>query len=107
VASLAAAAIAIGCSASPTIDGAAARALVAQGATLVDVRSDGEWAAGHVEGAVHVPIDSLEARLPEIPRDRPVIVHCASGVRSARAAQLLRSAGYDARDLGGMRRWGE
>jgi phage shock protein E len=88
-----------------SIDGPAAHALVAQGATLVDVRTPGEWASGHAEGAVLIPIDELGGRLGEIPRDHPVVVYCASGVRSARAAAMLGAAGYTVRDLGSFSRW--
>ena len=87
------------------IDGAAAHALVAQGATLVDVRSPGEWASGHLDGAVLIPIDELGGRLAEIPRGHPVVVYCASGMRSAQAAAMLGAAGYAVRDLGPMARW--
>jgi rhodanese-related sulfurtransferase len=87
------------------IDGPAAHALVARGATLVDVRTPGEWASGHAEGAVLIPIDELGGRLREIPRDHPVVVYCASGVRSARAAAMLGAAGYTVRDLGSLSRW--
>jgi len=88
-----------------TVDGRAAHALVAAGATLLDVRTPGEWASGHIDGAVLIPVSELRGRMGEIPRDRPVVVYCASGVRSAQATALLRAAGYDARDLGGMSRW--
>lgn len=87
------------------IDGVGAHTLVAQGATLVDVRTPMEWEAGHVEGAVLIPLSDLGGRLHEIPRDRPVVVYCASGSRSARAAAVLGAAGYNVRDLGGMARW--
>lgn len=87
------------------IDGPGAHALVAQGATLVDVRTPGEWRSGHIEGAVLIPIDELGGRLGEIPRDRTVVVYCASGARSAQAAAVLRAAGYTVRDLGGISRW--
>ena len=87
------------------IDGAGAHALVAQGATLVDVRTPMEWEAGHIEGAVLIPISELGGRLREIPRDHPVVVYCASGGRSARAAALLGASGYRVRDLGPMSRW--
>jgi rhodanese-related sulfurtransferase len=43
--------------------------------------------------------------MAEVPRDHPVVVYCASGYRSARAASRLSSAGYDARDLGAMENW--
>jgi len=90
---------------SSSVTAAEAHALVADGATLLDVRTDGEWAAGHLEGALHVPVDEVPARMAEIPKDRPVIVYCASGRRSASATSVLREAGYDARNLGGMSRW--
>ncbi len=84
---------------------AEAHALVASGATLLDVRTPGEWAGGHIAGAVLVPVGELDARLSEIPRDHPVVVYCASGVRSASATRTLLAAGFDAHDLGGMSRW--
>ncbi len=89
-----------------SVDGPAARALVANGATLLDVRSAGEWAGGHLEGARHVPVGELAGRLTELPRDRPVVVYCASGFRSARAAALLAEAGFTVHDLGAIDRWG-
>lgn len=73
---------------------------------LVDVRSDDEWQAGHVEGAVHVPEDDLEDRLEELDRDRPVVTVCRAGTRSAEAAEWLRGQGFDAQSLdGGMLAW--
>ena len=100
--------LAIGCGApsgAGPIDSTQAHALVASGATLLDVRSPGEWAGGHLPGAVLVPVDELDARLAEIPRDQPVVVYCASGVRSAAATRTLVASGYEAHDLGGMSRW--
>ena len=89
-----------------SIDGPAARALVAQGATLLDVRTGGEWAMQHLEGARHIPVAELSSRLTELPRDRPVVVYCASGFRSARAAGMLAEAGFTVHDLGAIDRWG-
>lgn len=63
------------------------------GATIVDVRTPAEFAAGHVAGARSIPVDELAGRLAEIPTDRMVVVYCASGGRSARAAGVLRGAG--------------
>lgn len=68
--------------------------LKAQGATLVDVRSPGEFTAGHAEGAVNIPLPELAQRLAEIPKDRPVVVCCASGTRSGMARMMLRRHGY-------------
>lgn len=95
-----------GASAAAAVDGREAHALVAAGATLVDVRTPAEWRDGHIDGAVLIPVQELEQRLQEIARDRPVVVYCASGNRSARAAATLSAAGYDVHDLGGMSRWG-
>jgi rhodanese-related sulfurtransferase len=84
-----------------------ARALVEQGAKLVDVRTSAEHAAGHIEGSVHVPLGELADRLGELgDKQRPVVVYCASGMRSATAAAILKRAGFaEVHDLGGMRRW--
>jgi glyoxylase-like metal-dependent hydrolase (beta-lactamase superfamily II)/rhodanese-related sulfurtransferase len=60
---------------------------------VLDVRRDDEWAEGHVDGAVHIPLHDLEARLDEIP-DGEVWVHCATGYRAAIAASLLDRAGH-------------
>ena len=89
-------------------DPAAARQLVAEGALLLDVRSGGEFASGHLPGAVHVPLAELSGRLRDVGSDkaRPIVVYCASGIRSATAASQLRGAGYGAvHDLGAMSRW--
>lgn len=75
---------------------------------VLDVRSDGEWSEGHVEGALHVHGGLLEDRLDEIPRNgRPLAVICGSGYRSTVAASVLKRAGFgDVRNVpGGMRAW--
>ena len=82
--------------------GTDARSLVAEGATLLDVRTAREYRAGHIEGAQHLPHDEIANRLAEIPRDRPVVVYCLSGTRSAGAADPLRAAGDTVHDLGPM-----
>lgn len=75
-------------------------------AYLVDVREDDEWLAGHVPGAHHVPLGSLGELCGQIPRDRDVYVICRSGARSARAAQALNAAGWQALNVAdGMRGW--
>jgi rhodanese-related sulfurtransferase len=84
---------------------AEAHRLVSEGATLLDVRTPAEFSSHHVEGALNVPVDQVGARLSEIPRERPVVVYCRSGGRSARAAEELRAAGYTVHDLGGIAAW--
>lgn len=85
--------------------GEAARELVEGGAFLLDVRTPEEFGAGHLEGATNVPIQGLEERLEEIPRDRRVVVYCASGRRSAKATAILQAAGVEVFDLGAMENW--
>ena len=63
------------------------------GLTVLDVRRADEWAAGHIDGALHIPLDQLEDRLDEVPADRPVWVHCASGFRASIASSLVDRAG--------------
>ena len=65
------------------------------GGLLLDVRGAGEYAAGHVPGSLNVPVAELEARLDEIPRRQPLIVHCQTGARAAIAASLLRAEGFE------------
>ena len=81
--------------------------LVAGGATLLDVRENSEWNAGHAPGAVHIPVAATAAQAPRrLPKGKQVIVVCRSGARAKGATQTLRSAGIDAVTLkGGMRAW--
>lgn len=74
---------------------------------VVDVRNVGELLTGTIPGAVNIPLAQLPRRLEEIPRDRPVVVHCAGGYRSSVAASVLRKAGWsDVSDLlGGFTAW--
>jgi len=65
------------------------------GAALIDVRGYDEFAAGHAQGAACVPLPDLERRAGELPTDRPVLVMCQSGGRSALAAERLRALGMD------------
>jgi hydroxyacylglutathione hydrolase len=75
--------------------------------TVLDVRGEAEWKSGHLPGSLNVPVGSLDGRLKEIPRDRPVIVHCQTGARAAIAASLLRARGFtDVRLFpGGFAEW--
>lgn len=76
----------------PTTDYAA---LMRQGALILDVRSKGEYQAGHIPGSVNIPLDQLRVQLTKLPeKSRPIITCCASGMRSASAKALLESNGY-------------
>ena len=74
----------------PQIDAAALFAqLRTEAVTVLDVRSAVEWEAGHIPGAHHIPLGYLPDRLTSLPTDRPIVVHCQEGPRSAIAASLL------------------
>lgn len=75
--------------------------------TVLDVREPVEWAHGHIEGAVHIPLMDLPTRLPDVPHGH-VLVVCKIGGRSARAVAYLQQQGIDAVNLeGGMVEWAE
>ena len=74
------------------VDSAEAHRVVAAGGLLLDVRTEVEFAGGHVDGAVNVPVEVLRSRLDEIPRGRTVVVYGRSGRRRAQAAAMLAGA---------------
>lgn len=77
------------------VDGATAKLLAASGAKVVDVRTPGEFASGHVPGAVNIPFDELPRRASEIgPTSTPVVLYCRTGRRSGIAADTLQKAGF-------------
>ncbi|MBV1862541.1 MAG: rhodanese-like domain-containing protein [Nannocystaceae bacterium] len=84
-----------------------AHGLVEDGAALIDVRSTQEFASGHIEGARNIPVGEIGTRLAEVgDKDKPVVVYCRSGMRSAQAKSTLESAGFtQVHNLGGMSRW--
>lgn len=75
-------------------------------AVLIDVREPAEWKAGHVSGAIHIPLGKLSTSLKRIPKNQDVYVICQSGARSKRALSVLKTAGIEAKDVkGGMAAW--
>ncbi len=76
-------------------------------AYIVDVREPFEWDEAHVAGARHIPLGEIEARLADIPQDKPVLVFCRSGNRSGKATEKLLAAGLkDVRNIeGGILAW--
>jgi rhodanese-related sulfurtransferase len=77
--------------------------------TLVDCREPYEWKAGHVEGAVFIPLNQIMAGAgSDIARDRPVAVICRSGNRSELATMMFQARGFEAYNVeGGMEAWAE
>jgi phage shock protein E len=68
--------------------------LIKAGAQIVDVRSKEEYASGHLRGSLNIPLGDLNKHLGKLNREKPVIVCCASGVRSGSAKSVLQSKGY-------------
>lgn len=79
-----------------TIAGERARELVANGATLIDVRSGGEFSSGHIDGALNIPHTELDAaRLQREGISGPVVLYCGSGRRASMAIDRLKGEGVD------------
>lgn len=68
--------------------------LFLHGAQIVDVRTIDEYQQGHIRGSINIPLQTLGKSFGKIKKDKPVITCCASGMRSAAAKGILKSAGY-------------
>jgi phage shock protein E len=84
-----------------------ARELLSTGAKLIDVRTRAEFDAGHLPGAINVPVGDLGSRATSLgPTETPLILYCASGTRSAMARSILKGRGFtQVFNLGAMSRW--
>lgn len=68
--------------------------LMSRGALIIDVRSKGEYSGGHIKGSVNIPLDRLSSEVNKLKdKNKPIITCCASGMRSASAKSILKSAG--------------
>ena len=82
-------------------DTAALKEKVTEGAIIVDVRTPGEFTGGHAKNAKNIPLDTLPAKISQIQSwQKPVVVCCASGMRSSRAKSLLAAKGIEVYDAG-------
>jgi phage shock protein E len=73
------------------------------GATIIDVRTPEEFRDGAYPGARNIPVSNLSAHLGEIPKEKPVVLYCASGARSGAAARTMKQAGFpDVVNAGGL-----
>ena len=81
--------------------------LIADGATVLDVRDKDERDVGYIPGSRNVPYRLMRSCCPDLPEDRPIVTICGSGPRAAIAASILRAKGLDARPVidGGMDDW--
>ena len=74
----------------------------ANGAVIIDVRTTGEFASGHIKGSKNIPLDSIATKVSEIKKwNKPVIVCCRSGMRSAQATSILKQNGIEVINGGG------
>lgn len=92
----------------PTIQPGEAKQLLDTGAVALDVREDWEYQAGHLPGALHLPLGRLARSAEELLPDktRNIVVYCASGVRSFQASQWLRRNGWrNVWDMGSLKAW--
>ena len=74
---------------------------------MLDVRSEAEWKAGHIEGATHIMLGDMPDQMQSLPKDRPIITVCGSGYRSSIAASGLAKNGFSSVESmdGGMAAW--
>jgi rhodanese-related sulfurtransferase len=70
------------------------KALLQNGAQIVDVRTKEEFQSGHIKGSVNLPLNNLGNQMNKLKKDKPVITCCASGMRSAAARNILKSRGF-------------
>ncbi|MBK9260862.1 MAG: rhodanese-like domain-containing protein [Polyangiaceae bacterium] len=96
----------------PDRDPALAHKLVGEGAVLLDVRTVDEYAERHLDKAVNIPVDKLNAQMTEIEKltsgdkTKPIVVYCQAGGRAGRAKSMLAAAGYTkVTNLGGIDDW--
>lgn len=80
------------------------KADIASGGQLIDVRSRAEYDSGHIDGAVNLDVQAIQAgSMPAVAKSQKVYVYCRSGSRSGQAATMLKNAGFqNIVDLGGM-----
>ena len=90
----------------PTTDVRGVPEVIPADLVVLDVREPYEWAAGHIAGAVHIPLGELPARVGELDPSARTLVVCHVGARSARATAWLHAQGHDVVNLeGGMDAW--
>lgn len=77
---------------------------IKNGAILIDVRSQREFASGSIKGAINIPLDRLSGQLGNLKKDRSIVIFCASGIRSGRAKSILTQNGFENVINGGS--WG-
>ena len=75
--------------------------LMQNGAQIIDVRTQGEYQSGHIEGSMNIPLQALESQISKLKKDKPIITCCASGMRSGSAKSMLEAQGFEVYNGGG------
>lgn len=92
----------------PEVAADEAKQMVDAGSQVVDVRTDVEFAAGHIPGARHIPVADLQRESAALDKDQPILVYCRSGNRSGPTAEAFAASGWDAHSIeGGLIAWEE
>ncbi|MDZ4711944.1 MAG: rhodanese-like domain-containing protein [bacterium] len=68
--------------------------LMQNGAQIIDVRTKAEYQQGHIKGSINIPLNNLSNNYSKLKKDKPIITCCASGIRSARGKNILKSNGF-------------
>ncbi len=80
------------------------KALVNNGAKIIDVRTAAEFSGGHINGAINIPLDKISSNINKIKNyNKPIVLCCASGMRSAQATNQLKQNGVEAYNAGGWK----
>lgn len=90
----------------PDINSGVEEFLSIPGAMLLDVRSSGEYASGHIPGSKNLPLQSID-KAPSVVENKavPLYVYCQSGARSRQASGVLEAMGYNVKNIGGIAAW--
>src|SRR3954464_14236679 len=92
----------------PEVNPQRAQELRESDAQLIDVRTDAEYAAGHIPGSRHIPLADVQSEVETLDRERTIVFYCRSGDRSSIAADAFAESGWDAYSIeGGLAAWAE
>jgi rhodanese-related sulfurtransferase len=69
--------------------------VISSGATIIDVRTKGEYQSGHLKNSINIPVDKLSQKIVKLSKSKPIVTCCASGSRSASARRMLKSNGFE------------
>jgi rhodanese-related sulfurtransferase len=92
----------------PEVTATEAKQIIERGSQLIDIRTDVEYAAGHIPGASHIPLSDVPRESAGLDKDQPIVIYCRSGNRSGPAADAFAASGWDAHSIeGGLLGWAE